>query len=466
MRWTILMLCLAAILGFLQETPQADSLRGEAAGLVLHARLDNEPITPVTERYLERVLREAASAQAACLVIELDTPGGLVESTQQIVKGILASEAPVVVYVAPQGARAASAGVFITMAGHVAAMAPGTHIGAAHPVSIGGMPGTPAPADTASGQQQGGPSVMEEKVLNDAVAWARSLAELRGRNAEWAALAVSESRSITATEAVAENVVDLVAADLDALLVQIDGREVELPGGRVEVLRTAGAEIRTMPMWWGEQLLAVLSNPNVAFLLLMFGFYGVLFEFYTPGWGVGGTLGAICLVLGFFGLAVLPINYAGLALLALGLGLFVAEAFFTSFGALTLGGVVCVVLGGLMLVDSPGGMLRVSATVVVPVALATAAITVFLVGSVVKAMRGRVQTGVEGMLGSEALAHEAFVPAEGRYHGMILTHGELWKAISAAPVAQGDAVEITGRDGLTLFVETGKIAKPQGLKAL
>ncbi len=463
MRWMILLILAAGVFGPAQQTPEADTLRVETRGPVFHMRLDDEPITPVTARYIERALREAASARAACLVLELDTPGGLVTSTQRIVKDILGSRVPVVVYVAPPGARAASAGVFITLASHVATMAPGTHIGAAHPVSIGGMPGTP-PADTTSGRQQGG--VMEEKILNDAVAWARSLAELRGRNAEWAALAVSESRSITATEAVAENVVDLVAADLDALLVQIDGREVELPGGRVEVLRTAGAEIRTMPMWWGEQLLAVLSNPNVAFLLLMFGFYGVLFEFYTPGWGVGGTLGAICLVLGFFGLAVLPINYAGLALLALGLGLFVAEAFFTSFGALTLGGVVCVVLGGLMLVDSPGGMLRVSATVVVPVALATAAITVFLVGSVVKAMRGRVQTGVEGMLGSEALAHEAFVPAEGRYHGMILTHGELWKAISAAPVAQGDAVEITGRDGLTLFVETGKIAKPQGLKAL
>ncbi len=452
MRWMILLILAAGVFGPAQQTPEADTLRVETRGPVFHMRLDDEPITPVTARYIERALREAASARAACLVLELDTPGGLVTSTQRIVKDILGSRVPVVVYVAPPGARAASAGVFITLASHVATMAPGTHIGAAHPVSIGGMPGTP-PADTTSGRQQGG--VMEEKILNDAVAWARSLAELRGRNAEWAALAVTESRSITATEAVAENVIDLIAEDLDDLLAQLDGREVTLPGGPA-VLRTAGAEVRAVPMWWGEQLLAVLSNPNVAFLLLMFGFYGVLFEFYTPGWGVGGTLGAICLVLGFFGLAVLPINYAGLLLIALALGLFVAEAFFPSFGALTLGGVVCLVLGGLMLVDSPTGLLRVSMAVVVPVALATGAITLFLVGGVVKAMRGRVQTGSEGMLGSEVVAHEAFVPVEGRYRGMVLAHGELWQAVSAAPVAAGDAVEITDREGLTLFVKAVK----------
>lgn len=436
---------------------QADAPVETANGVVLHLRLDNAPITPVSARFIERGIREAEAAGARCLIIELDTPGGLVESTQGIVKNIIASRVPVAVYVSPSGARAASAGVFITLASHVAAMAPGTHIGAAHPVTIGGAPTpAPTPVDTTSSEQDRRPSVMEQKMVNDAVAWSKSLAELRGRNVEWAALAVSESRSITNTEAVAQNVVDFTAENLQDLLARMDGREIALESGPV-TLRTAGAELRPLRMWWGDQVLAVISNPNVAFMLLMFGFYGILFEFYTPGWGVGGTLGAICLVLGFFGMAVLPINYAGLALMALALGLFVAEAFVPSFGALTLGGVVCLVLGGLMLVDSPIEVMRVSATVVIPVALATAAITVFLLGSVVKAMRARVQTGSEAMLGAEAVAQEAFAAKEGRYQGMVLTHGEWWKAVSATPVAAADILAIDNREGLTLFVHaTGR----------
>ena len=431
---------------------QADEPPEGANGVVLHIRLDNVPITPVSARFIARGIREAEEAGARCLIIELDTPGGLVESTQGIVKNIIASRVPVAVYVSPSGARAASAGVFITLSAHVAAMAPATHIGAAHPVTIGRAPG-PAPADTTSGEQTQRPSVMEEKMVNDAVAWSKSLAELRGRNVEWAALAVSESRSITNTEALEQNVIDLIAENLEDLLAQIDGREVELETGPV-TLHTAGAELRPLRMWWGDQVLAVISNPNVAFMLLMFGFYGILFEFYTPGWGVGGTVGAICLVLGFFGMAVLPINYAGLALMTLALGLFVAEAFVPTFGALTIGGVICLVLGGLMLVDSPIEVMQVSATVVIPVALATAAITVFLVSSVVKAMRGRVQTGSEAMMGTEAVAQEAFAAQDDRYQGMVLTHGELWKAVSTTPVATGDILEIDNREGLTLFAHT------------
>ena len=454
MRRILLLMLMIGVGGLIPDVAraQADEPPEGANGVVIHIRLDNVPITPVSARFIARGIREAEEAGARCLIIELDTPGGLVESTQGIVKNIIASRVPVVVYVSPSGARAASAGVFITLSAHVAAMAPATHIGAAHPVTIGGAP-TPAPADTTSGEQTQRPSVMEEKMVNDAVAWSKSLAELRGRNVEWAALAVSESRSITNTEAVEQNVVDLTAENLEDLLAQIDGREVELETGPV-TLRTAGAELRPLRMWWGDQVLAVISNPNVAFMLLMFGFYGILFEFYTPGWGVGGTVGAICLVLGFFGMAVLPINYAGLALMALALGLFVAEAFVPAFGALTIGGVVCLVLGGLMLVDSPIEVMQVSATVVIPVALATAAITVFLVGSVVKAMRGRVQTGSEAMMGTEAVAQEAFTAQDGRYQGLVLTHGELWKAVSTTPVAAGDILEIDSREGLMLFAHT------------
>ncbi len=431
---------------------QGDTTAVASAGVVRYIHIDDLPITPVTARFIARAIQEAEEEAARSLIIRLDTPGGLMESTQDIVKTIIASRVPVAVYVSPSGARAASAGVFITLSAHVAAMAPATHIGAAHPVTVGGMP-APAQTDTTSSEEASRPSVMEEKMVNDAVAWARSLAELRGRNVEWAALAVSESQSITNTEALAQNVVDIVAEDLDDLLAQMDGREVNLDTGSV-TLRTAGATLRPLDMWWGEQVLGVLSNPNVAFMLLMFGFYGILFEFYSPGWGVGGTLGAICLVLGFFGLAVLPINYAGLALIALALGMFVAEAFVTSFGALTLGGTLCLVLGGLMLVDSPLPILRVSVSVVVPVALATAAITVFLVGSVIKAMRGQVQTGTEAMLGTEAIAQTVFEASDRGYQGMVLTHGELWTAISTTPVTRGDILEVDNREGLTLFVHT------------
>ncbi len=435
------------VLGTGQDLPEAGPPADGSSGVVLYLRLDDDAITPVAMRLIGRALREAEAAEAACLVVVLDTPGGLMQSTQEIVRAILASPVPVVVYVAPPGARAASAGVFITLAAHVAAMAPGTHIGAAHPVSVGGGGPGSAPADTSAG-----PTVMEQKVVNDAVAWVRSLAEMRGRNADWAALAVTESRSITATQALAENVVDLLADDLDDLVARLDGRAVDVGGGP-DTLRTAGAVLRPVDSWWGDEVLSVISNPNVAFLLLIFGFYGILFEFYTPGWGVGGTLGAICLVLGFFGMAVLPINYAGLVLIMLALGLFVAEAFFTSFGALTLGGVVCLILGGLMLIDAPLGVPRVSPVVIVPVAVATAAITFFLLGSAVRAMRGRVQTGSEALLGSEAVVQETFALEEGRYQGLVLAHGELWRAVSPAPLTDGDPVEITGREGLTLFIK-------------
>jgi membrane-bound serine protease (ClpP class) len=293
---------------------------------------------------------------------------------------------------------------------------------------------------------------MEEKVLNDTVAWARSLAELRGRNAEWAERTVKESLSVAASEAVKDGAVDLVADNLDDLLIKLDGRPVTLPQGTVK-LRTAGAEVRPVEMWWGDRILGVLSNPNVAFLLMIFGFYGILFELYTPGWGVAGTVGVICLVLAFFALAVLPINYVGLALIALALALFVAEVFITSFGFLTLGGVVCLVLGGLMLVESPAGFQRISLGVLIPVALATGGITFFLVGSIVKAHRGRVQTGSETLLGGEAHAAADFTPDGKGYTGMVRIHGELWKATSTSPVRANQVLKVLQRDGLTLTVQ-------------
>lgn len=436
---------LLLLLLLLVPTGDPTPARAQTSDHVLKLQLADEAITPVTARYIERGVNEAEAQQAQAVVLVLDTPGGLMKSTQEIVRTLLGSAVPVVVYVAPAGARSASAGVFITMAAPVAAMAPGTHIGAAHPVSVGGgMPG--APPDTAQGR-----SAMNEKVVNDAAAWARSLAEMHDRNAEWAASAVTESASITSTEAIELGVVDLLADDLPSLLAQIDGRTVSVQGNAVP-LRTANATITVFDMWWGEQVLGVLSDPNVAFLLLILGFYGILFEFYTPGWGVGGTIGAVGLLLGFFGLSILPVNYAGLGLIGLALGLFVAEAFVTSFGALALGGSVCLILGGLMLIDTPVEALQVSVWIVVPVAVATGAIAFFLMGSVVRAMREAVHTGGEGMVGTTAVATDAFSPDDGAYCGMVRAHGELWQARCPHPVSDGDELTIHDRDGLTLLV--------------
>jgi len=419
--------------------------------------VNNQAITPVTARFIRRGLRESVEARAECVVIELDTPGGLVDATRDIVIDILSSEVPVVVYVSPAGGRAASAGLFITLASHIAAMAPGTHIGAAHPVQLPALPMGPQSPSRPTGEDEDdngaeSGSIMEGKLVSDTKAWAKSLAELRNRNAEWAVLAVTESEAIIAREAMEKGVIDVIAADLDDLLSQIDGREVKMPQGSVR-LGTAGAEVRTIEMWWGESLLSTISNPSVAFLLLILGFYGILFEIYSPGWGVGGTLGVICLLLGFFALAVLPVSYVGLALIVLALSLFVAEACVPSFGALTLGGCVCLILGGLMLVESPAGFMRVSWSVILPITVATASITVFLVSRIVEAHRSPVQTGGESLWGERVTVKDAFVAGDGEYRGTILVHGEYWQAVSAQPVAAGARVVIADLHGLTLQVE-------------
>jgi membrane-bound serine protease (ClpP class) len=292
----------------------------------------------------------------------------------------------------------------------------------------------------------------EDKAINDTVAWARALAELRGRNADWATEAVRESRSVSASVAVEQGAVDLLADDLDDLLAKIHGRQVQTPRGMV-TLNTRQATVLHHQMWWGEQVLATLSRPNLAVLLLVFGFYGVLFELYSPGWGVAGTLGALCLIFGFLAMSVLPINYVGLLLLTLALALFVAEVFVTSFGVLTIAGAVCMVLGGILLVDSPAGFVGVSLNLLIPLALATAAITFVLLSSVVRTHLGAVRTGGEGLIGMRAVAQSEFVEAEGRFAGSVRTRGETWRAVSTTPVAAGQALEIIRREGLTLHVQ-------------
>jgi len=452
-----------------RDGAQASETPAESPPLVLAVQIEDQAISPITARHVERAIERAEQLGAECLVIKLDTPGGLLTSTREIVKRILGSRVCVVVYVAPRGAEAASAGGFITLAGHVAAMAPSTTIGAMHPVSVGGLPipTPPGPVSEEPKETEEKPAkpkeqpttTMEQKVVNNTAAWARALARHHGRNAEWAERAVNESIVATDTEALEAGVVDLLADNTRDLLQKIDGRSVKLVDRSV-TLQTSEAEIRPLEMWWGDQLLATIANPNVAFLLMIFGFYGVLFEFYSPGWGVAGTLGIVCIVLAFFGLSVLPINYTGLLLIGVAMAMFVAEVFITSYGALAAGGIICLTMGGLMLVDSPAGFTRVSVSVVAPLSAATALIMIILVGSIVRAHRTRVQTGSEGLLGTTAVSADAFDSHEGRYRGTVRVHGELWNAVCDKPIASNQDVIVAGRDGLTLHVDSSPNATP------
>lgn len=429
--------------------------------LVLTATLDDQAIAPGSVRYLERAIDVAEARQAECIVIILDTPGGLLTSTRALTRHILASEVPVVVYVAPSGARAASAGLFITLASHVAAMAPGTTIGAAHPVQIEGFPLGPDPPepddenDETESDNDSPPAArgaVEEKIVADTVSWARALAELRDRNAEWAEDAVRRSASIIASEAVEKGVVELVADDMDDLLAGIDGREVVTEVGPV-VLNTADAEVQPVDVGWGEWVLMIISQPNVAFLLMIFGFYGLLFELYSPEWGIIGTLGAVCIVLAMFGLAVLPVDFLGLALIVVALGLMVAEVFVTSYGALSVAGAVCLVVGAMMLIDDPGRLARVSLAVVVPIAVATVLITLVLVGGILRSFRAAPRTGGEGMIGKMARAMGDFAPHDGEFRGTVAVHGERWRAVCPEPLKANANCRVVAREGLTLTVE-------------
>lgn len=388
-------------------------------------------INPVAAEYLTHALTEAAAAGAEALVLKLDTPGGLDTSMRLMVKEILASDLPVVVWVAPEGARAASAGVFVALAAHVAAMAPGTNIGAAHPVAMGG------------GEMD---KTMASKVENDAAAYIRSIAEQRGRNVDWAERAVRASVSATENEALALKVIDLVAPDLPRLLAAIDGRKVVTAAG-ARRLATAGAAPHVIEMSTRSRVLRALSDPNVAYILMMLGVYGLIFELSNPGSILPGVVGAICLILAFYAFQMLPINYAGLLLILFALTLFVAEIKVMSYGLLTVGGIVALVLGSLMLIETDLPFMRISLAVILPVALGTAVIVVVAVGSTVRAHRRPVVTGAETLIGAVGQARTDLAP-----RGQVQLHGELWEARAEAPVARGDWVEVTGRDGLTLIV--------------
>ena len=392
-------------------------------------------INPVAAEFMTQVISDAAREQAQALIIQLDTPGGLDTSMRLIVKEISASEIPVIVYVAPTGARAASAGVFITLSAHIAAMAPGTNIGAAHPVAMGG------------GEMD---KEMKKKVENDAAAYIKSLAEKRGRNVEWAEEAVRQSVSATEGEALKLRVIDLIAEDLTALLASVHGREVETPKGK-QALKTKDATLKFIPMSTRLKILNALSDPNIAYILMMLGIYGLIFELSNPGAILPGVVGAICLILAFYAFQTLPINYAGLLLILLGIILFVAEIKVPSYGMLTVGGIVAMALGSLMLVKTDIPYMQISYLVIIPSVMATALFFALVVGMAWRAHRHQPMTGMEGLIGLIGVAKTDISP-----HGQILLQGELWEADSTDRIQAGEDVEVTGIDGLKLHIRRPK----------
>lgn len=425
------------------------------------------PIGPATHDFLSRSLEDAAEDGATIAIIRLDTPGGLVSTTRDIIHLILESPIPVAVYVAPEGARAASAGTYIAYASHVSAMAPATHLGAATPVSLGGGPSVPpggnrepagdetgkggsdeaGESDGAGDDPPAGGDAMSRKITHDSAAYLRSLAELRGRNVEWAEKAVREGASLTASEALEMNVVDHVVDDVPALLEAMDGRVVRV-GKENHTLATRGLEIRTIEPDWRSRVLAILANPNIAYILMLVGIYGLIFEFSNPGALVPGVAGAICLLLAFFSLQLLPLSYAGLALLVLGLALMIAEAFAPGVGILGIGGLVAFVVGSIMLIDTDIPAFRIHWSVIA-LSAATSALLLFLVLSMaLRAWKRPVVSGDPAILDSPAEAMEDFTT-----EGWVRLQGEPWKATSTSPVQRGDRLRVKRKEGLRLDVE-------------
>lgn len=388
-------------------------------------------INPVAAEYLHDALDFAQSSGAEALITKLDTPGGLDTSMRLMIKDITGSPLPVIVFVSPSGGRAASAGVFITMAAHVAAMAPGTNIGAAHPVALGG------------GEMD---NTMKEKVENDSVAYIKSLAEQRGRNVTWAEDAVRKSVSVTEQEALKLNIIDLVAEDIPSLLTHLRGRKIVLPHGPV-ILSSDPPTLKEFPMGTRLELLKTLSDPNIAYLLMSIGTIGIMAELYSPGAILPGIIGAISLILAFYSLQSLPVNYAGALLVILGVAFLLLEISVTSYGLLALGGLTAMTLGGLFLIKSDAPFMQVSLSFLLPTVMAVGALVGVVAWMAVKGARGKPITGAEGMIGSIGIAKTALNP-----RGQITVQGEIWDAVSEIPVRQGEAAEVMSIQGLTLHV--------------
>jgi len=424
------------------------------------------PIGPATADYFISNLRSAERADAALFVVELDTPGGLDHSMRDMIKAILASTVPVATFVAPNGSRAASAGTYLMYASHVAAMAPATNIGSSTPVSIGGE-GSPFPSpqprpadapkdkdgDAKSGDkdaQAAEPaptSTMERKVVNDAVAYIRGLAELRGRNKDWAEKTVREAANLTASDALANHVIDLIATDTTDLFAKLDGREIKLDRTTVK-LDLQDVQIKTVKPGWRYEFLSVITDPNVAYILLMIGIYGLILEFYHPGTAVPGVIGVICLLLGGYALQMLPVNYAGLALMIVGIGMMIAEAFVPGFGVLGIGGAVAFVIGSVILMDTDLPGYQISLPIIAAVAATSVGVLVFIVGAAIKSRTRKVVTGRDAIVGAAAEVLDDFAD-----HGLVRLHGEIWQARSHTPLTKGARVRIVRMDDLVLTVE-------------
>lgn len=419
-------------------------------------------ISPAAADYAVRGISHAARDGAQLVVLNIDTPGGLDTSMRSIIKAILASPVPVATYVAPSGARAASAGTFILYASHIAAMAPGTNVGAATPVQIGGAPSSPEPKKPAEKQQKdekddksngakeplerAAQQPMTKKQVNDAAAYIRGLAQLRGRNAEWAEQAVREAVSLSADDALKLKVIDFVARDLTGLLKQLDGRKVSVQG-QDKVLQTTTARIVNYEPDWRVKILAVITDPSIALILMMIGIYGLFFEFSNPGLVFPGVLGGICLLLALYALQLLPVNYAGLALIALGIAFMVGEAFMPSFGALGLGGVVAFVIGALILIDTELPGFGIPIALIATVAVLSALLIVGIAGIAMKTRKRVVVIGGSEMVGVTGEVVEA--TQEG---GWVHVQGENWRALSKSPLQRGQKVRVLARNGLLLEV--------------
>ena len=396
-------------------------------------------IGPASADFVGRALKRAAADKAPLLVIRMDTPGGLDTSMRQIIKDILASPVPVATYVAPGGSRAASAGTFILYASHYAAMAPGTNLGAASPVAIGG---SPSPQKDGKKGDSGGDTMMK-KVTNDAVAYIRGLAEMRGRNADWAEKAVREAVSLSADQALKLKVVDVVAKDVPDLLVQLEKRKK---------LQVAGATVTEVEVDWRTRILGVITNPSIAYILILVGIYALIFEFMNPGLILPGVVGAICVLLALYAFHLLPVNYAGLALIALGVAFMVAEAFLPSFGALGAGGLVAFVIGSIILMeDTELPAFEIPYALIGGVAAASAALLFFVVGMATRNRRRPVVSGREYLIGAPAVALEDF-----EREGWARVQGETWRVRSPQPVRRGQTLRVTAMQGLTLTVEVDR----------